>query len=294
MDCNRGDRTFAIPTENIITTTLLANLTATHTTDPNSVYSWTIEGEIGSVPGLDLLEYWQSHARKRNLPENAIAVNVGEQNSRQGIWLLADDLLGQTDLLINSLPSPLVAPIGLLGVSLQIDGSLIPVLEVATIAELLTSESKAPAPVLTTEVIQTPECDRTSLKSQRQDVSYQTPTILVVDDASLMRRRLEASLNAYGYTTHTCVDGQEAWNWLQSNPSPTLVITDIEMPVMDGFTLIDRCRSAGMTLPILVVTSRVSEEWVKEARRLGATGYLNKGFSTPELINKVKTLIEEG
>ena len=62
-----------------------------------------------------------------------------------------------------------------------------------------------------------------------------------------MRRRIEASLTAYGHTTHTCADGREAWSWLQANPSPPLVITDIEMPNMDGFTLIDRCRQAGIT-----------------------------------------------
>ncbi len=279
------------------TTTLLANLDATQTINPSYVYSWTIQEETGSVPGLDLLEYWQSHAAQGPMPEEAIAVKVCGQNAQQGVWLLADDLLGQTDLLINPLPSPLIAPIGLLGVSLQIDGSLLPVLEVATIVErLLTSPSTAPesATVSTTAAIRSVAVgDGRGVELPRQDVSYQRRTILAVDDASLMRRRLEASLTAYGYNTYTCVNGQEAWNWLQSNPSPTLIITDIEMPVMDGFTLIDRCRQADMTLPILVVTSRVSEEWVKEARRLGATDYLNKGFSTPELINKVKTLIEE-
>lgn len=289
-----GDLTFAIPTENIITASLFANLNATQTTELNCLYSWTIQ-EATSVPGLDLLEYWQARAAKRPMPKTAIAVRVGDQSTQQGIWLLADDLLGQTDLLINSLPSPLVAPIGLLGMSLQIDGSLTPVLEVATIVEYLLTPTTAPESAIpASEAVQTsPDGDRTHFESPGQNISHQTRTILVVDDASLMRRRLEASLHAYGYTTQTCVDGQEAWNWLQSNPSPALVITDIEMPVMDGFTLIDRCRQVGMTLPIMVVTSRISEEWVKEARRLGASDYLNKGFSTPELINKVKILIED-
>ncbi len=69
------------------------------------------------------------------------------------------------------------------------------------------------------------------------------------------------------------------------------MITDIEMPGMDGFTLIDRCRQAGITIPILVISSRLTEEWGKEARRLGATDYLTKGFSTTELISKVNTLL---
>jgi CheY-like chemotaxis protein len=111
-----------------------------------------------------------------------------------------------------------------------------------------------------------------------------------VDDAALIRRRLEATLNAYGYSTHTCADGLEAWNWLQAHPHPHLVITDIEMPNIDGFTLIDRCRKAGITVPILVISSRLSEEWFDEARRLGATDYLTKGFASSDLIEKVKML----
>jgi DNA-binding response OmpR family regulator len=65
------------------------------------------------------------------------------------------------------------------------------------------------------------------------------------------------------------------------------------MPGMDGFTLIDRCRQADINIPVLVVSSRLSEEWGKEARRLGATDYLTKGFTTPELLSKVRTYLAE-
>jgi CheY-like chemotaxis protein len=115
--------------------------------------------------------------------------------------------------------------------------------------------------------------------------------ILVVDDAALMRRRIESSLTSYGYLIDTCGDGLEAWNWLQRNPHPSLIITDIEMPNMDGFTLIERCRQANITVPTLVISSRLAEEWGQEARRLGATDFLTKGFSTTELVNKVNTCL---
>jgi CheY-like chemotaxis protein len=124
-----------------------------------------------------------------------------------------------------------------------------------------------------------------------EQVKPSAPTILIVDDAALMRRRFEASLNTCGFITHTCNDGLEALHWLQSNPHPDLMITDVEMPNMDGFTLIDRARQAQIDIPILVVSSRSSEEWGKEARRLGANDYLSKGFSTPELLQKVNSLL---
>jgi CheY-like chemotaxis protein len=197
---------------------------------------------------------------------------------------LADDLIGQTELLITPLPNPLEAPLGVLGVSLQTDGSLVPVIDAAMLAEILSQPQTAKQTVLTPPSIinQPPEQDA---------LPHASRTILVVDDAALMRRRIEASLTAYGYTIVTCVDGQEAWNWLQSHSTPAMVITDIEMPNMDGFTLIDRARQSGITIPMIVVSSRIAEEWSKEAQRLGATDYLTKGFTTQELVTKVKSLL---
>jgi DNA-binding NarL/FixJ family response regulator len=86
----------------------------------------------------------------------------------------------------------------------------------------------------------------------------------------------------------------DALNWLQTNEPPTLIITDIEMPGMDGYTLIDRCRRVGLHMPILVISSRLSAEWSKEAIRLGANGYLSKGFSTAKLVETIDLLLQPG
>ncbi len=274
-----GDRAFAIPIDDIRTTALIDNLTVTRVEEPTSAYSRMIYDDAGATPALDLLEYWRSRSRFRSLPEMAVCVYIQPQDSPQGIWLIADELLGQSDMLINPMPSPLVSPQGLMGVSLQPDGSLVPVLETASLTEqLLSGPNQAIAAV------------GEPLEPATQDADAAAQTILIVDDAALIRRRIEASLTAYGYTTHTCADGMEAWIWLQKHPHPPLIITDIEMPTMDGFTLIDRCRQASITAPVLVISSRLSEEWFAEAKRLGATDYLTKGFSTLELITKVKAL----
>lgn len=278
-----GDRTFAIPTEEIRTTALLDSLNVTLLKETNSVYSRVVESETESTPALDLLEYWRSHTHARSLPDTAVCIYIRPQDSPQGIWLIADELLEQADLLINPLPAPLVVPNGLMGVSLQTNGTLIPILEATALLEQLLT---APAKPLDSVEAQPPEPDL-------PEPADTTPTILIVDDAALIRRRLEISLHAYGYSTHTCVDGLEAWNWLQKHTHPALIITDIEMPNMDGFTLTDRCRQAKVATPILVISSRLSEEWFTEAKRLGATDYLTKGFSTLELINKVKSLLED-
>jgi chemotaxis protein histidine kinase CheA/CheY-like chemotaxis protein len=277
-----GDRTFAIPTESIKTTALLDSLNIVLLKETTSVYSRVVEGETESTPALDLLEYWRPNTHARSLSDTAVCIHIRSQDASHGIWLIADELLEQADLLINPIPAPLVVPDGLMGVSLQTNGTLIPVLEATALLEqLLTAPAKPP------EAVEAPPSE-----PDIPEPEDTTPTILIVDDAALIRRRLEISLHAYGYSTHTCVDGLEAWNWLQKHPHPALIITDIEMPNMDGFTLTDRCRQEKIATPILVISSRLSEEWFTEAKRLGATDYLTKGFSTLELINKVKSLLD--
>lgn len=275
-----GECTFAIPTEDIKTVALLESLQATPVEEPGKLYSWQVETGETVMPGLDLLEYWRPRLGDRTLEETAVCTYVQSPTESQGVWLIANELLGQSDLLINALPSPLLAPAGLMGISLQPDGTLVPVIDASAIVDWLH------------RVPQESISELSGLSELNfEETVIDTPTILVVDDAALMRRRLSASLTAYGHFVHTCGDGLEAWNWLKLNPRPVLMITDIEMPNMDGFTLINRCRQESMKMPILVVSSRLSEDWFDEAKRLGANDYLTKGFSTLELMNTVKNLL---
>ncbi len=274
-----GDRTLAIPADEVITTNLMDNLSAT-LADKNLSYSWIIKDEDQSLPGLTLQEYWSQGKAAVGRSQLDTAVCLQVRAASGVVWLIADELLDQVDLLINPIPQPLVLPAGLMGVSLLDNGKLVPVLEPSRLAEwLLTHAESTDQPIHSEQAA--------SLTPVAQPEVAGKQTILVVDDAALVRRRIEASLTTYGYTVQTCRDGLEAWNWLQVHPTPALMISDIEMPGMDGFTLINRCRQAEMTMPVLVVSSRLSEEWGTEARRLGATDYLTKGFTTPELIEKV-------
>ncbi len=277
-----GDRTFAVPTSEIYTTMLVEGLLWQKT--DRSDYTIEVKEDHGTVPAIDLYQYWQGQTATRSILPTAIAVRTqkvaNKLNGDRGVWLIADTLIGQSDLLVNPMPSPLVAPIGLIGMSLMPDGKLIPVIDALSFVEAFCS---SPSEMLITS-------------SSQVNKSFLDPSsdrqILVVDDAALMRRRIESSLSPQGYEIATCDDGMEAWQWLQRHNQPALLITDIEMPHMDGFTLIDRCRQAGFSMPILVISSRLAEEWSRETSRLGATDYLTKGFSTLELVNKVNALIE--
>ncbi len=272
------DRTFAVPTSEIYTTALVEGLLWRKT--ERSDYILEVQEDQSIIPAIDLYQYWQGASEARPILPTAIAVRTRllEGQRDRGIWLIADTLIGQSDLLVNPLPSPLLAPIGLIGMSLMPNGKLIPVINAISFVDNLCSKRS--------KLINTNSLDNSSFLEPSSDRQ-----ILVVDDAALMRRRIESSLSPQGYEIATCDDGMEAWQWLQRHNQPALLITDIEMPHMDGFTLIDRCRQSGFEMPILVISSRLAEEWSKETSRLGATDYLTKGFSTAELVNKVSALL---
>ncbi len=274
-----GDRSFAIPTDRVVTIELWENLAAVKTNQLQVRYTWKITRDGKTLPGLDLHSYWYPN-RDRSLSSSSVGVYIRLEPNQPGIWLLADKILGKLELRIQPVPKPLVVPRGIMGVSLQADSSLLPVLELSSLMEYLVSE------VQETVALASPR--DSNLADQDFSAPEQSQTILIVDDAALIRRRIEASLFAYGYNTHTCADGLEAWNWLQINPLPKLIITDIEMPNLDGFTLIDRCRQNNWDFPVIVISSRLAEEWGQEARRLGGTDFLTKGFSTGELMSKIQ------
>lgn len=276
-----GQVTFAIPDDTIKTIALVDSLPLSPVQDVTLPYAWVVQQGEDTTPLVDLAKYWDSPEGDRPMTENAICFCVQSTHTDQAVWLFADELLEQSEQIITPLPSPLIAPEGVIGVSLQPTGHLVPVLEARSVVESLLTPSLA---------IDQPDSPPASSTPTATEPAI--PSILVVDDAALMRRRIESSLNTYGFSTHTCIDGQDAWIWLQTNAHPSLIITDIEMPNMDGFTLIDHCRQAGITVPILVISSRLSEEWSKEAHRLGASDYLTKGFSTVDLIKKVSTLLK--
>jgi chemotaxis protein histidine kinase CheA len=285
-----GDRVIALPTDNVLETALLSSMTKIESSEKTAgMCTWLLTNPRGEISGFDLNDYWQAgnftsgNSSQRSFPDTAVCIRTQQAEDTPEIWSIADDLLGQVKLLINPLPSPLIAPTGLLGVSLQPDGKLISILDPIALSAMITSTATQSA---------TADVDELAIPADSTEAARSsTPTILIVDDAVMIRRRLEASLNTYGFTTHTCNDGLEALNWLQNNHQPDLIITDVEMPNMDGFTLIARARQAQIDIPILVVSSRSSEEWGKEARRLGATDYLNKGFATSELLQKVNSLL---
>jgi two-component system chemotaxis response regulator CheY len=109
-------------------------------------------------------------------------------------------------------------------------------------------------------------------------------SVLTVDDSASMRALLRAALTASGFAVEQAEDGQEALEWLATN-EVDVVLTDINMPRLDGFGLIEKLRATALHAdrPILVLTTESSEEKKARARKAGATGWIVKPFDAEKL-----------
>jgi two-component system, chemotaxis family, chemotaxis protein CheY len=116
-----------------------------------------------------------------------------------------------------------------------------------------------------------------------------TTRILTVDDSASMRALLNHALTGQGFDVAQAEDGEVALEWLAMN-EVDVVITDINMPRLDGFGLIERLRqgSRHRDRPILVLTTESSEEKKARARQAGATGWIIKPFDPEKLVAAVR------
>ena len=118
------------------------------------------------------------------------------------------------------------------------------------------------------------------------------PEVLIVDDNADLREYLTRLLES-DYAVRTAVDGAEALEQLAER-LPDLVLTDVMMPNLDGFQLLERLREDPRTqrLPVIVLSARAGEEATVEGLDAGADDYLVKPFSGPELLARVHANLE--
>jgi chemosensory pili system protein ChpA (sensor histidine kinase/response regulator) len=116
-------------------------------------------------------------------------------------------------------------------------------------------------------------------------VPTQAPLVLVVDDSITVRRVTQRLLLREGYRVTTAKDGLDAIDRL-AEERPAIVLSDIEMPRMDGFDLVRNLRADPRLadLPVIMITSRIAQKHRDYAAELGVDHYLGKPFSEEELL----------
>ena len=110
--------------------------------------------------------------------------------------------------------------------------------------------------------------------------------VLAVDDSRTMRDMLRLALTGAGMEAHLAEDGVHGLEVLDEIDRPDAIITDINMPRMDGFGFIEavRARDATRTIPILVLSTESAAELKARARQGGATGWIVKPFDPVKLV----------
>lgn len=193
------------------------------------------------------------------------------------IGLMVDDIINEREIVIKPFFAPLNSIPFLMGGTLDSNGQVIIVLNVDDIINEALKSSQQPLIAL----------------ESAKDKSPIRPRILVVDD-SITTRTLEKNiLESKDYHVTIAVNGQEAWELLQKETF-SLLITDISMPIMDGFTLTEHVKKDTKLrdLPVIIVTSLDSEAEKKRGIEVGADAYIVKNaFESTELLAIVEQLI---
>ncbi len=117
-------------------------------------------------------------------------------------------------------------------------------------------------------------------------------TILTVDDSASIRQTVAFTLKGAGYGVLEAADGKEALEKLESN-KVHMVITDLNMPNMDGIELIKRLRSMPgyKFIPIIMLTTESQAEKKQQGKAAGATGWIVKPFKPDQLVAVVKKVL---
>jgi twitching motility two-component system response regulator PilH len=117
--------------------------------------------------------------------------------------------------------------------------------------------------------------------------------VLIIDDSSFQRRILSSLLDGLGHTVLTAVNGREGL-YTAVREKPDLIITDLLMPDLDGFAFLREAKTAGVTMPVLILTSDIQTATKNKCLALGAAGVMNKPVKKESLSRMVQQVLCTG
>lgn len=115
--------------------------------------------------------------------------------------------------------------------------------------------------------------------------------ILIVDDSAVMRKMIVRNLRQAGLDVGQVFessDGQQALETLQKNSGIQLILSDWNMPNMDGLTFVKSVRGKGIQTPIIMVTTEATDSRIEDAKKAGANGYICKPFTPYNMEKELK------
>ncbi|WP_422843850.1 Hpt domain-containing protein [Acidovorax sp. M2(2025)] len=249
--------------------------------------------------GMEKLPFFWSGAllqasARSNEPAGKTRPVVILRSASQRIAMHVDEVLGNQEVVVKNLGPQLSRLPGLAGMSVLASGAVVLIYNPVALATVYGDQVRAATaglpPVLEAgaEAAAVAGGGKSVVSPQLAGPS-QVPLVLVVDDSITVRRVTQRLLQREGYRVALAADGLQALERLQEE-RPTVVLSDIEMPRMDGFDLARNIRADGALrdLPIIMITSRIAEKHREHAMELGVNHYLGKPYSDEELLSLIQ------
>jgi chemosensory pili system protein ChpA (sensor histidine kinase/response regulator) len=219
--------------------------------------------QLGSFVGLG-----PTRLPETDVSMSVVLIRAGEHSTA----LVTDELVGSREIVVKSLGPQISGIRGIAGATILGDGRIVIILDMGS---LVRSEWRA-------------RPTDTAVLEQRDRRTF----ALVVDDSITVRRVTQRLLERNGMRVLTAKDGVDAVSLLQEN-LPDIILLDIEMPRMDGYEVAAHVRSDPRlkNIPIVMITSRVSEKHRARAIELGVDDYLGKPYQENELLDAIEPLV---
>ena len=232
--------------------------------------------------GADVPLYWlggllahDDHPQLHGKHAAVVLVHSGPDR----IAIHVDEVIGNQEVVVKNLGPQLMHVPGLAGISLLASGAVALIYNPVALAEryghiAVARSHQADTPVVVVET----------------KVEAQAPLIMVVDDSLTVRRVSQRFLEREGYRVMLAKDGLDAMEQLARDELPDMVLSDIEMPRMDGFDLVRNIRADQRlkALPVVMITSRIAEKHRDYAQALGVQGYLGKPYDEEHLLGLIR------
>jgi chemosensory pili system protein ChpA (sensor histidine kinase/response regulator) len=247
----------------------------------------------GSMVPLIRLSQWFQFSRSHRIADTesipviddptVLLISQGEDL----VGILVDRYWGEQEVTIRQVEGSLAMPPGFSGCTILGDGRVVPLVDaIALLRWMDNSDSSQRSQGLVNAL--------TAVESGSVD-AIDKSTILVVDDSINVRRFLALTLEKAGYRVEQAKDGQDALEKLKSGLVVRAVVSDIEMPRLDGYGFLAHVKSDPncQQIPVIMLTSRSGEKHRQLAMNLGASAYFSKPFREPELLKTIEQLTQK-
>ena len=274
VEVQAGELHFGVPS-NLIETVLRAS--AKEIQQAYNARTFTVHGE--SLPFYWAGAMLQSSQRSADTSAKRQVVLV-LRSAAQRIVMHVDSVVGNHEVVVKNIGPQLARMPGLSGITILPSGSALFIYNPVALSFTYEEQIRA---------FSADRADPATLGGDAKPAAPLAPLVLVVDDSITVRRVTGRLLQREGYRVTAAADGVAALRAI-ANERPDIVLSDIEMPQMDGFDLLRNIRSSDefKDLPVIMITSRTADKHRDHATELGATGFLGKPYPEEAMLDLLR------